>query len=116
MGLSHWTILVLGDGFVELIIFFLFNVVWLPCPDWLCFIAQLPVPSGLLNLSVLLNRSFFILSLVLLLFILSRGILSILLILLNWFLNCFSRRSPQEDVEIDELRILFDQVSNSILL
>ena len=50
MGLGHGAVLVLGDGFVELIILILLNVIRLPGPDWLGRIAQLPIPGCLLNL------------------------------------------------------------------
>ena len=69
VGLGHGAVLVLGDGFVELVILILLNVIRLPGPDGLGRVAQLPIPGCLLNLLclgflffliILLNSSFLI--------------------------------------------------------
>merc|ERR1719147_590976 len=117
------TIFILGNGFVELIIFLLLNVLGLPGPDGFGFIAKLPVPGGLFNLLglwlllflllFLFNSSFFIL---ILNFIFIRLFLNILIFLvLNRLFNSLGRRSPQVDVEIDKLRIFLDQVPDGVL-
>ena len=48
MGLGHGAVLVLGDGFVELVI--LIHPTRLPGPDGLGRVVQLPIPGCLLNL------------------------------------------------------------------
>ena len=50
VGLGHGAVLVLGDGFVELVILILLNVIRLPGPDGLGRVVQLPIPGCLLNL------------------------------------------------------------------
>ena len=71
VGLGHGAVLVLGDGFVELVILILLNVIRLPGPDGLGRVAQLPIPGCLLNLLclgfllfliIIRNSSFLIIS------------------------------------------------------
>ena len=71
MGLGLGAVLVLGDGFVELVVLILLIVIRLPGPDGLGRVAQLPIPGCLLNLLclgfllfliILRNSSFLIIS------------------------------------------------------
>merc|ERR1719427_2478281 len=88
--LSHWTILVFCNGFIELVIFSLFNIIRLPSPNWFRLVTQFPIPSSFVNF----------LSLWLLLF----------LVFLYWLFDSFSAGSPKINIKIDELRIFLNEV------
>merc|ERR1719427_313133 len=119
--LSHGTILVFCNGFIELIIFFLFNFIRLPSPNWFRLVTQFPIPSSFVNflslwlllflLLILLNSPFVVLFLLISFFVSS----FLFLIFLYWFFDSFSAGSPKINIKIDELRILLDEVSDSIL-
>merc|ERR1719427_1729752 len=105
--LSHWTILVFCNGFIELVIFSLFNIIRLPSPNWFRLVTQFPIPSSFVNF----------LSLWLLLFLLISFFVSsvLFLIFLYWLFDSFSAGSPKINIKIDELRIFLNEVSDSIL-
>merc|ERR1719427_2348065 len=109
--LSHWTILVFCNGFIELVIFSLFNIIRLPSPNWFRLVTQFPIPSSFVNflslwlllflLLILLNGPFIILFL-LISFVVSSFLF---LIFLYWLFDSFSAGSPKINLKIDELRI-----------
>lgn len=104
--MAQWLFRVLGDALVELLVLVLLDLVRLAHPDRLHVVHLLPVPSGLLDL----------LRLLLLLLLFDGSVFSGRWLFLDDFFDHFSLGLPQENVKVDELRVLVNEVLKGVWL